>query len=113
MRQEYRREHTEIIRCTQERISYELDGWLSSNLQNLTEVRVQAEKSSLSEDWESQMLCFRYVLEVFTELVQLETPGSEGKCVSRAHLPDPCAHGANVRRENTEQNGSRMGGSFL
>lgn len=48
-----------------------------------------------------------------TELVQVETPGSEGKWVSGAHLPKSCAQGANVRRKNTEQNGSRMGGSFL
>lgn len=47
------------------------------------------------------------------ELAQVETPGSEGKWVSLAHLPESRAQGANVRRENTEQNGSRMGGSFL
>lgn len=42
------------------------------------------------------------------ELAQVETPGSERKWVSRAHLPESCAQGANVRRENTEQNGWRI-----
>lgn len=71
------------------------------------------------EDWPRRRLgipkavCLRHMLGAITELMQVETPGSEGKCVSEVHFRESWACGDKGTGGNTEENGSRMGGCFL